>query len=67
MRVEAGFSTRKRESSMMNGTSYDDNINVAEDESRKMISANLMDKKIKPEKLKNKTKKSNNKVKNNEE
>ena len=49
MRVEAGFSTRKRESSMMNGTSFDDNMNVADDESRKMIRANLMEEKAKNE------------------
>jgi len=57
MRVAEGFSTRERESSMMNGTSYDDNINVAEDESVRMISANLMDEKVKPGKVKKKSKK----------
>lgn len=63
MRVEAGFSTRKREASMMNGTNFDDNMNVADDESRKMIGANLMDKRLEPEKKKKKSKK---KVKNEE-
>jgi lambda family phage portal protein len=56
LRIDAGLSTRKREASIMNGTSFDDNINVAEDESRKMIDANLMDKKEKPEKKKSKKK-----------
>ena len=57
MRVEAGFSTRKREASMMNGTNFDDNMNVAEDESRKMIGSNLMDKRLKPEKRRKKLRK----------
>ena len=55
-RVDAGFSTREKESAMMNGSSFDENINVAEDESRKMIVSNLMDKKVKPEKVKKKKK-----------
>lgn len=42
MRIEAGLSTRTKESAMMNGSSFDENINFAEDESEKMIEANLM-------------------------
>ena len=56
-RVEAGFSTREKEAAMMNGSSFDENINVAEDESLKMIEANLMNMLLKPEKVKKKKKK----------
>jgi len=62
MRIEAGLSTRTKESAMMNGSSFYENINVADDESKKMIKANLMDKRVKPEKKKKK--KSKKKVKN---
>lgn len=43
MRIEEGLSTRTKEAAMMNGSSFDENINGAEDESEKMIEANLMD------------------------
>jgi len=58
MRIETGLSTRKREASMMNGTSFDENITVAEDESLRMIWANLMSElNVLPEKKKKKKKK----------
>jgi len=67
MRIEAGLSTRTKEAAMMNGSSFDENINVADDESRKMIEANLMDKRLKPEKVKKKKKKKSKKKVKNEE
>jgi len=46
MRVEEGFSTREQEASIINGSSFSQNIKVAEGESQKMITANLMKKEL---------------------
>jgi len=42
LRIDSGLSTRERESSQINGSSYDENIATAKEESKKMIDANLM-------------------------